>query len=482
MQRISVEPRKEVATAVTGPSPSLPSQYRRLLDGPVLGTLLRLAAPTVALMTLQGLISAGETAFVGRLGASSLAGVSLSFPLVMLMTTLSAGAYGGGVVSAVARALGAGRFEDANRHAGTALTLSAVFGIAFTLAMLLWGRAFYQALGATGSALEAATLYSNILFVGATPFWIFNASASILRAGGNASFPAIAGSIGGVVTLAISPLLIFGVGHFRGFGIAGAAAAVVAYNLVLAMILLGAIWFGRSIACPSLKSLVPQWASAVTILKVSIPSAAGTLLTNLTFIVLTSLVAPFGESAIAGYGSGGRLEYLLIPIVFGIGSALVSLVAASDGAGNTRRVREITRTGAALGAGVCSFAGAIVTLVPTIWMGFFTLESAVTEVGVAYLTRVGIAYPCLGLGLSLYFAAQGKGKTLLPLFASGSRLFVAGVGGAIGVNVFDWTLEALFNLMAVGLLTYALIMVIVMRSELGFGVKTLDRSVFSQAA
>src|SRR5580692_4985730 len=99
----------------------LTPQASRLLEGPVLATLLKLAAPTVALMLLQGVIAAGEAAFVGRLGSYALAGVSLSFPLVMLMTTLSAGAYGGGVASGVARALGAGRTADAASLAGTGI-------------------------------------------------------------------------------------------------------------------------------------------------------------------------------------------------------------------------------------------------------------------------------------------------------------------------------------------------------------------------
>ena len=99
------------------------------------------------------------------------------------------------------------------------------------------------------------------------------------------------------------------------------------------------------------RSLVPRWRYASRILRVAVPSAASTLLTNLTFIILTALVAPFGAEAIAGYGAGGRLEYLLIPIVFGVGSALVPLVAASDGAGDFGRVRRLTRAGAALARG-----------------------------------------------------------------------------------------------------------------------------------
>jgi Na+-driven multidrug efflux pump len=240
MELISTDGPTGVASQTRLGRSSQPQPSRRLLEGTVLPTLLGLAAPTVALMMLQGLISAGEAAFVGRLGASSLAGVSLSFPLVMLMTTLSAGAYGGGVASAVARAIGAGRFDDANRLAGTALTLSAFLGAAFTVVMVLGGQAFYQTLGATGPALDAAVQYSNLLFLGAAPFWTFNAAASIRRAGGNAMFPATAGAIGGIVTLAISPLLIFGIGAVRGFGIAGVAGAVVAYNCVMAIVLLRA--------------------------------------------------------------------------------------------------------------------------------------------------------------------------------------------------------------------------------------------------
>ena len=155
------------ASGSTHRAGTLTPQARRLLEGPVLATLLRLAAPTVALMLLQGVIAAGEAAFVGRLGSHALAGVSLSFPLVMLMTTLSAGAYGGGVASGGARALGAGSAEDAARLDGTALGMSALLGLASTAAMLLFGRAVYAALGATGPALEAAVLYSDVLFLGA---------------------------------------------------------------------------------------------------------------------------------------------------------------------------------------------------------------------------------------------------------------------------------------------------------------------------
>jgi len=446
---------------------TLTPRARLLLEGPVLPTLLRLAAPTVALMLLQGVIAAGEAAFVGRLGSHALAGVSLSFPLVMLMTTLSAGAYGGGVASGVARALGAGRDDDATRLAGTALGMSAILGLASTAAILLFGRAFYAALGATGPTLEAAVLYSDVLFLGAIPFWLFNAAASLLRGGGNAAYPAAAGAVGGIVTLAVSPLVIFGAGPVPGLGIAGAAWAVVAYNVAMAAVLLPAVWAPGSPTMPNCRALVPRRRYAIEVLRVSVPSAASTLLTNGTFIILTALVAPFGAEAIAGCGTGGRLEYLLIPVVFGVGSALVPLVAASDGAGDLGRVRRLTRAGAALGAGGCGLVGGTAALFPWAWMGLFTSDPAVAGFGGAYLVRVGPSYAFLGLGLALYFAAQGRGRTAQPMLATLTRLLVAGALGALALGVFGWGIDSLFALMACGLVLYGAVMVAVMRRELG---------------
>jgi putative MATE family efflux protein len=457
----------EEAARVDGaalPPRTLTPQARRLLEGPVLPTLLRLAAPTAALMLLQGAIAAGEAAFVGRLGADALAGVSLSFPLVMLMTTLSAGAFGGGVASGVARALGAGRTRDAASLAGTALALAALLGLATTAVMVTCGRAFYALLGASGPALEAAARYSDVLFLGAVPFWLFSAAASILRGGGNAAYPAAAGAAAGALTLALSPLVIFGAG-FPGLGIAGAAWAVVGHNVVLAAVLLRAVWLSPT--GPDLAALLPRWSHAWEILRVSIPSAASTLLTNATFIVLTALVAPFGAEALAGYGAGGRLEYLLIPIVFGVGSALVPLVAASDGAGDFARVRKLTRAGAALGTGACGLVGTAAALFPSGWMGLFSSDEAVLGVGRSYLVGVGPAYAFLGLGLALYFAAQGRGRTVQPLLATLTRLLVAGVLGSFALGVLGWGIEHLFSLMACGLVAYGVVMVAVMRRELG---------------
>ena len=199
----------------------------------------------------------------------------------------------------------------------------------------------------------------------------------------------------------------------------------------------------------------------------AIPSSLNTIQSNLTFLALTALVAPFGTAAIAGYGMGGRLEYLLIPVIFGVGSALVPLVGANAGAGNHERVRQATRAGLLLGSGAGAVVGLMAAIFPGVWMGLFSTDAAVLTPGISYLTTVGPAYTGLGAGLALFFAAQGTGRVLQPLVAGFTRLTIAAVGGYLATRVFGNGLNTLFAIMALGLALYGLVMVAVARRELG---------------
>ncbi len=112
----------------------------RLLSAPILPTLLRLSAPGILLVVFQSMVSIGDTYFIGRLGTAPLAGLALVFPLIMLLQMTSAGAMGGGVSSAIARALGSGNPAAARRLVVHSLVIAAGMGLAFTLLVLLLGR------------------------------------------------------------------------------------------------------------------------------------------------------------------------------------------------------------------------------------------------------------------------------------------------------------------------------------------------------
>ena len=426
---------------------------RRLLDAPIAPTLLRLAAPNVVMLVAQVAISILEAYYVGWLGADALAGVSVTFPLVMLMQTMSAGGMGGGVASAVARALGAGRRADASRLVTHAIVIALVLAAAFSVTVLGAGRTIYHAMGARDGALTAALAYSNVIFAGAAAVWLFNTLASAVRGTGNMLLPAGIVLAGSPFLVTLSPALIFGWGPFPRLGVTGAALAVIAYYVAGMLVLAAYLVSGRSLVrlSPRLQFERDLFAQ---ILRVGGPSLINNVMTNLTVVLLTALVGPFGTYALAGYGMGVRLEYLLIPLVFGFGSALVTMVGTNFGAGQHARARRVAWTGALIAAGVTEVIGLAAAFFPNAWLGLFSDEPAVLAAGAAYLRVVGPAYGFFGLGLALYFASQGAGRLVWPLLAGCLRLVSAAAGGWLILQHLPGELSALFAVMALALVLF----------------------------
>jgi putative MATE family efflux protein len=412
----------------------LAAPTRLLLEAPIVPTLLRLAAPNVLVMVVQASVGLIETYFVAKLGTDALAGVALVFPVLMLMQMMSAGAMGGGISSAVARALGAGRRADADSLALHALAIAASFGLAFTLAVLGGGRWLYGALGGTEGSLAAALAYSKVVFSGAILVWIFNSLANVIRGTGNMAVPAAVTCAGAAVLIPLSPCLIFGWGPFPRLGIAGGAVAVVAYHVLGSGALAAYLWSGRSVVRPSLHGAGFRWPLFRDILRVGAIAALITIQTNLTVAIATGFVGRFGAAAIAGYGTGSRLEYLLVPLVFGLGGPLVAMVGTNIGAGQRDRALRAAWIGAGIAAGLTEIIGLGAAALPHAWLSLFDTDPAMLDAGSRYLRLVGPFYGFFGLGLALYFASVGAGRLLWPLLGNFTRLAIAAGGGWLALR------------------------------------------------
>jgi Na+-driven multidrug efflux pump len=198
---------------------------RMLLEAPVTRTIVTLALPNVVVMVVQASIGLVETYFVAKLGLDALAGMALVFPLFMLLVMVSAGSMGGGILSAIARALGSGNRERANELVWSAVAITIALASITTVMALVFGPKLYALMGGRDGSLDAAVTYSSLVFAGAVPLWLFNSFAAVIRGTGNMFFPAMVISVGAVILIPLSPLLIFGLGPFPRLGIAGGAAA-----------------------------------------------------------------------------------------------------------------------------------------------------------------------------------------------------------------------------------------------------------------
>jgi putative MATE family efflux protein len=425
----------------------LDPRTKALIEAPIAPTLLRLAVPNVAMTLVQASTGLIEIYFIGKLGTDALAGVALVFPGIMLMQMMSAGAMGGGVSSAVARALGAGRRDDADAVVLHALVIAAGFAVAFTVAMLAGGPLLYAALGGRGASLAAALLYSNIVFAGALLIWLFNTLANVIRGTGNTLVPA-AVTIGGAVLLVpLSAALIFGFGPLPRMGVAGGAAALLIYYALGLLAFVAYLWSGRGVVQPKLLGTALQWRLFRDILRVGIVASLSALMTNITIALTTGVVGAFGPAAIAGYGVGTRLEYLLIPLTFGFGAPLVALVGTNIAAGRPERALRVAWIGGWICFALTEAIGVAAALAPEAWLTLFDRDPGMIAAGSSYLRVVGPFYGFFGLGMALYFASQGAGRLGWPLLAGVTRLLVA-VGG--GWLLLRWSADLTWVFAALG--------------------------------
>ena len=434
---------------------TLDPRTRLLLEAPIAPTLLRLGAPNVLVMLAQAGVGLIETYFVGKLGTDALAGMALVFPAVMLMQMTSAGAMGGGIASAIARALGARRRDDADALVLHALLIAAVFALVFMITVVAGGRWLYTRMGGSGGALDAAMVYSNWVFGGALLVWLFNTLSAVIRGTGNMALPAYVTVAGAVLLLPLSPLLIFGWGPLPGLGIAGGAIALLLYYLAGSAVLAAYLWSPRSLLRPSLRGLQLRWALFADILRVGLVGTVSTVATNLAIGITTALVGAYGTAAIAGYGTASRLEYLLVPLVFGLGAPLVAMVGTCIGAGQRERALRATWIGAAIAFAMTEAIGLWAAAYPAAWLSLFNTEPAMIEAGSQYLRIVGPWYGFFGLGLVLYFASQGAGRLLWPVLGNIARLMVAVAGGWLALHG-GYAIAGVFAAQAAAMVVYGI--------------------------
>jgi Na+-driven multidrug efflux pump len=220
-----------IVQAATTQSVSKPAaaRTRLLLEGPIVSTLIRLAAPNIVVnVVLIAVTPTVNAHFVGHLGSGALAGLSLVFPLIMLMQQMANSSMGGAIASAIARATGAGRHSDASALVVHGIIIAAAMAALFTSVLLLGGPAIYRLMGGSGDTLAAALEYSNTLFAGAFVYWLLSTLTSVVRGAGQAAILAVVYLAAEALHIALVPSLVFGIGPLPPLGVTGAGIATVA--------------------------------------------------------------------------------------------------------------------------------------------------------------------------------------------------------------------------------------------------------------
>ena len=420
------------------------NRTQEFLSKPIMPLLIKMSAPNTVAFFIQSLVVLTEVWFISKLGTNSLAAVALAFPLLMITQTMSGGALGGAITSAVARSMGANDIDRVEKLIWHSVVISLGGALIFLILFLFFGNQLLFLLGGRGEILQESYAYCSVLFFGGALLWLSGSLSAVLRGMGNMRFPATLMVIASSFQVVLSGGFILGWFGFPKLGVPGAAVAVLITSAIMVTVIL--IKLQSNSVPASLKKEKFQLSKSLfdNIFEVAIPASVSPLLTVGTILVLTGLVGTFGTEALAGYGIGSRVEFLMIPLIFGIGTAMTSIVGANIGAKEIIRAEKVGIYGGSTAGIVSVFIGLTLALFPESWIQFFTNDPKAFEVTKQYIQLVGPFYIFQGVGLSLYFASQGANAMKWPTIATIIRFLVASVGGAVSVYWLGLGIESIF--------------------------------------
>jgi putative MATE family efflux protein len=439
------------------------ARTRLLLEGPIVATLLRLAVPNLVVnVVLIAVTPSVDAHFVGRLGLDALAGLALVFPLMMLMQQMANMAMGGAIAASIARAIGAGRREDAASLVIHALAIAACAAALFSALFLLGGATIYSWLGGRGPILAAALEYSNVIFAGALAYWLLGSLTSVVRSTGRVAILAYVYVGAEILHIALVPALVFGLGPLPALGITGAGLATVISFAASTATLAWYLASGRTSVALSLRGVRLERRLFGEILRVGAPMSLAPVLNNVALATLTTYAGLLGVTSLAAFGAAVRLEYLLYPLNFGLGAAVLAMVGSNIGARQFTRAARIAWTAVGLSACVMASVSVLAIAAPDLWMGLFTHDPAILAEAAGYLVVVGFAYPFVAVN-TLMSAFQATRQPEWPLAAMTCRLLVVVLGGWVAIEVLHAGLVGLALVTALGLATWGVVQAVAFR-------------------
>ncbi len=409
---------------MTKESNSAPSKRRaNLLEAPVADTLKQMTIPMIYGMVLLMTFNLVDTFFVGLLGTQPLAAISFTFPVTFTVLSLTIG-LGIGTSAVIAKLLGKKDQCTAKDSATAAMYLAAIIVASLSFVGYLFTDELFTLLGAQASLLPLIHDYIDIWYIGSVCLIGPMIGNAILRASGDTKTPSLVMGSAGLVNAILDPIFIFGLGPIPAMGIKGAAiATLVSWIFGLAFvlnILTRKLDLIHTHIIPFHK-LLPACKS---ILKIGLPAAGANMLTPIAAAIMTAIVATYGESAVAAFGVGSRIESIACLVVLAMSMTLPPFISQNFGAGHMHRVEEAYKVSVkfVLLWQLLIFVF-LVGLAPWI-ASAFAKEQAVEDIIKLFIWILPLGYGLQGIIILTNSSFNALHKPMIALWLSIIRLFV----------------------------------------------------------
>mgnify|MGYP001246774011 FL=1 len=395
----------------------------------------KLAVPNVCATFFAATTVIFDLWYIGKIGISELAGVAYIFPIYMLTSMLSNGAFGGAVSGATARAFGSKNITQAECIFRSAILIAFLGAIIMMFLFFSFSERFFIYYKVDKQVSFAAITYGNILLKGIFLIWFFNIIISLTRGSGNTIIPAISWLIVLFFHILLATLnfsiddgnisltknVSFLNESFSFSSLEWSAISLLSGYLAGIFFILGFYFFGSHSYSFKFQDIF-KLRGFYKLIKSGSLASCQSLMTISLALFCTTIIGMFGTNWAAGFGIAIRLELLLIPIIFGIGGALIAIVGANVGANKFQRAIHMTWKGTSFSVLIVGIIGLFFSIYPELWSGFFTTDLQTKETTKAYLNLVAPFYAFFALGLGLYFVCQAFNTLFWPVIGTFIRL------------------------------------------------------------
>lgn len=392
------------------------SQYNRMTEESIPRLIVRLSIPTILSMLVTNIYNLVDTAFVGQLGTSESAAVGIVFGFMSILQAVGF-MFGQGAGSITARLLGARDDRNASRVASTGIVCSVLLGAIISLTAFPLHHWIILTLGSTETIYPHARSYLlTILF--AAPFMTGGYTLNnLLRYEGKASLGMIGLMSGAILNIALDPILMF-VLHM---GVAGAALATAASQVISFLILLSMFLRGRTVTRLSLKQFDPRPRVIGDIMTTGLPSMLRQVLNSVASILLNSSAAVYGDAAVAAMSIVGRISFFVFALALGIGQGFQPVCAYNYGAKKYLRLRSAYRVTVILSEAILIVSAVLTLLFSGNLIAVFRNDPDVISIGTRALQLQMITILFLPFSMSTEMLYQSTGHRLGASFLSSAR-------------------------------------------------------------
>ena len=408
-------------------------QPGQLTEGGLLRAIVALSTPMLVGALLQNAQSLIDLFWVGRLGSLAVASVAMAGTILMLIHPMLMG-LSTGTVALVARAVGAGRLDDAGAAAGQSLFLSLILGGASAAVGWVVAEPLLLLMGAEAVVAAGGAVYLRICLLGSFTLYLLFIGNAALQGAGDAHTPMYVMALSNALNIALDPLFIFGIGPFPRMGLAGAALATVLSQAVAAALAMVVLLGGSGKLHAHWRYWKPNLPLSWRLLKIGIPGSGQMLSRSLMNAVLMWIVATCGTAAVAAYGIGMRFHFIILMPAFALGGAAATMMGQNLGAGKPERARRAVWTAACLDGVFMLGAGAALMILARPLIGAFNADPDVIATGARYLRVVSPFYLFAGFGIVLGRGLNGAGDTLGPMLITVLSLWGLQVPLALGLS------------------------------------------------